>query len=384
MKAIVLAGGLGTRLRPLTASLPKQMLPIAEVAMIERVLGRLSPYGIDEAVLSLGYEADAFARAYPDGFVGGLRLSYAVEPEPLDTAGGIAFAARSAGIVDTFLVVNADVLTDLNVADLVSFHKSRAALATIHLTPVADPSAFGVVPTGPTGRVVDFIEKPPPGTAPTNLINAGTYVLEPEVLDLVPASTPTSIERETFPLLAKAGSLFGFASDDYWLDTGTPANLLQANMDMIDGTRGLPPAPGARQAAPGVWYLAGPARVGVRPGPVVHGEPAQAGEPAASGEPVVHGELQAPCLIGAEARVAARAFVQRCVVGAGVIVSEGARLISSVVMAGAEIGPGAVVSSSIVGPGALIGRGATVGETSVVGPGASVAAGATVSAGRVS
>ena len=182
MKAVVLVGGEGTRLRPLTLSAPKQMLPIVGVPMIERVLGHLASHGIEEAVLSLGYLPDAFLEAYPDGRVAGMGLTYAVEPEPLDTAGAVRFAATFAGIDETFVVVNGDVLTDLDLTTLVAFHRERGAEGTIALHPVADPSAFGVVPTDDHGRVLAFVEKPPRDEAPTNEINAGTYVLEPSVL----------------------------------------------------------------------------------------------------------------------------------------------------------------------------------------------------------
>lgn len=230
MKAVVLVGGEGTRLRPLTLSTPKQMLPIGGRPMIERVLVWLAGHGIDEAVLSLGYRPDAFLKAYPDGECVGVRLQYAVEDSPLDTAGAIRFAAGAGGVDDTFVVVNGDVLTSLDVAGLVGFHRERAAEATIALTPVEDPSAFGVVPTRDDGQVIAFIEKPPAGQAPTNLINAGTYVLEPSVLDRIPSGRRVSIERETFPALVAEGRLYARGSDAPWLDAGTPATYLAANL----------------------------------------------------------------------------------------------------------------------------------------------------------
>jgi mannose-1-phosphate guanylyltransferase len=196
------------------------MLPVMEQPMIERVLGQLAAHGIEDAVLSLGYRPDAFINAYPDGSAGGVRLSYAVEPEPLDTAGAIRFAADHAGVEDTFVVVNGDVLTDLDITALVNFHHSHHAEATISLTPVEDPSSYGVVPTDAQGKVEAFIEKPPRDEVPTNLINAGTYVLEPEVLARIPKGRRVSIERETFPSLVEAGTLFALGSDVYWIDTG--------------------------------------------------------------------------------------------------------------------------------------------------------------------
>ncbi|HUO47218.1 MAG TPA: NDP-sugar synthase, partial [Acidimicrobiales bacterium] len=305
MRAIVLVGGEGTRLRPLTYLTPKQLLPVVEVPMLERVLAHLGGHGVDEAVLSIGYRPDAFAAAYPDGKAAGVRLSYAVEPELLDTAGAIRFAAEHAGIDETFIVVNGDVLTDLDVGALVAFHRAHGAEATIDLTAVEDPSRFGVVPTDDEGRVIAFVEKPPPGEAPTNLINAGTYVLEPSVLGRIPGGRRVSIERETFPALAADGTLFASASDSYWLDTGTPAAYLQAHADLLDGTRAGAPAPGAMPLAEGVWAL---------------------------DEPRVDGDVGPASLVGAGAVVAAGATVRGSVVGAGAVIEPGARLAGSVVL----------------------------------------------------
>jgi mannose-1-phosphate guanylyltransferase len=206
MQAVILVGGKGTRLRPLTYAEPKQMLPILGEPMLESVMQNLARHGVTKAVLSLGYLPDRFQAAYPNGVVAGIPVTYAVEPEPLDTAGAIRFAALAAGIDDTFVVVNGDVLTDLDLTRLVSFHTSKGAKATLALHPVDDPSRFGVVPTDEEGRVVAFIEKPPRDEAPTNEINAGTYVLEPSVIDTIEADVPVSVERVTFPPWPPTGS----------------------------------------------------------------------------------------------------------------------------------------------------------------------------------
>jgi mannose-1-phosphate guanylyltransferase len=287
--------------------------------MIERVLEHLAGHGVDEAVLSLGYRPDAFIDAYRDGKCAGVKLSYAVEAEPLDTAGAIRFAASQAGLDETFVVANGDVLTGLDVSALVDFHRDRGAEATIALTPVEDPSAFGVVPTDRDGRVVAFIEKPPSHDAPTNLINAGTYVLEPSVLARIPAGRRVSIERETFPALAADRRLYAQASDAEWLDAGTPATFLAANLAY----------------AP--------------PGEQNH----QVGRVTCS------------------------------VLGEGAVVAEGSRVERSVLFGGAVVGPGAAVDSSIVGYGAHIGAGAVVTALTVVGDGAVVPAASRLSGGRV-
>jgi mannose-1-phosphate guanylyltransferase len=251
MHAVVLVGGFGTRLRPLTNTVPKSMLPIAHVPLLVRLIGQLEAGGVDHVTLALGFLPEPFVAAFPDGRCGGVELDYAIEPEPLDTAGAIRFAAEHAGIDDTFVVANGDVLTDLSIADLVEAHRAAGAEATIHLIGVEDPSAFGVVELDDAGRILRFVEKPAPGTEPSNLINAGTYVLEPSVLDRIPLGERSSIERDTFPAVARDGRFFSLATDDYWIDAGRPDLYRQANLDLVNGRRSVvcdPIAQGARIA----------------------------------------------------------------------------------------------------------------------------------------
>ena len=328
MIALVLVGGEGTRLRPLTWTTPKQLLPVAGVPMIERVVRHLSGHGVDHVVLSMGYRPDAFVEAYPDGRCAGVPITYAIEPELLDTAGAVRFAASEAGVDDTFLVVNGDVLTELDVGALVDFHRHRSARATISLTPVEDPSAYGVVPTDDEGRVTAFIEKPAAGEAPTNLINAGMYVLEPAVVDLVPGGRRVSIERETFPTLVASGELFALRSDAYWIDTGTPATYLQANLDVVD----------------------------------------RAGRGS---------------LLGTGTAVADGASVERSVLGSDCCVEQGATVTDSVLLAGTRVDHGAVVRRSIVGRNVVISASAVLDDLSVVGDGITVPPGTNLTGARV-
>jgi mannose-1-phosphate guanylyltransferase len=337
MQAVVLVGGFGTRLRPLTHTRPKQMLPIVHRPMIEHVVDHLARYGVDEVVLSLGYQPDAFAQAYPDGHCRGVRLVYAVEPEPLDTAGAIRFAAAHAGVGQRFLAVNGDVLTDLDVGELVAFHDDRGAEATIFLHPVDDPSRYGVVPTDESGRVLAFAEKPPRETAPTNLINAGIYVLEPSVLDRIPTGRQVSIERETFPALVADGGVYARPGATYWIDTGTPQAYLQAQLDVLDGVRD----------AAGL----------VEPGP----------------DPGVH-----PTAV-----VAPTATVVRSVIGAHAVVAAGARVERSVLLPHAEVGEGGVVADSALGERARVAAGAMVVGGTVIGDGEVVEAGTRLDGARV-
>ncbi len=358
MRAVVLVGGEGTRLRPLTLTAPKQMLPIVEQAMVERVLGHLAAHGIDEAILSLGYRPDAFSDAYPDGVIAGVRATYAVEPTPLDTAGAVRFAAEFGRIDDTFVVLNGDVLTDFDISGLVAFHRERGAEGTIGLTPVDDPSGFGVVPTDPDGKVTAFIEKPPREEAPTNLINAGIYVLEPSVLDRVAPDVRVSIERETFPAMVADGTLYADGSDAYWLDTGTPDAYLRAHRDLLSGRRGGTPAPDAvadPELGAGVWTIG---QVDAVPGSATRS------------------------LLGRGSSVAPNATVTDSVVGAGAVVEDGATVADSVLLPGARVAARATVDHSIVGPGAIVGQRCVVAGVSVIGAGAVIASGTTLDGER--
>jgi mannose-1-phosphate guanylyltransferase len=233
--AIVLVGGFGTRLRPLTNTVPKSMLTVGNEPIITRLVRRLERSDVTTVTLALGFLPDPFRAAFPDGRCGDVELRYAVEPEPLDTAGAIRFAAEAAGVDNTFLALNGDIICDLDVDSLIADHRRHGGEATIHLTPVADPSAFGVVETDADGRVRRFLEKPEPGTTDSNLINAGTYVMEPSVLDAIPPGRPVNVERVTFPELASRGTLFAMATDDYWIDVGRPELLLRANLDRLAG-----------------------------------------------------------------------------------------------------------------------------------------------------
>ena len=306
------------------------MLPILHKPMIEHVLEHLASHGINEAVLSMGYRPDAFVDAYPDGVCAGVKLHYAIEPEPLDTAGAIRFAAHHSGIVDRFVVVNGDVLTDLDLGALVAFHAQHGGEGTIALHQVEDPSAFGVVPTDDNGKVLAFVEKPPRDEAPTDLINAGTYVLEASVLDRITAGRKVSIEREIFPAMVDDGVLYAMSGHTYWIDTGTPAKYLQAQMDLLRGVRGE-------------------RALGVHP----------------------------------SATIADDAVVARSVIGADAVVEAGAVVRGAVVMPGAHIGAGAIVERAIVGRRAIVGEGARVDDVAVLGDDSSVGPGLRVSGGTV-
>ena len=329
MRAVVLVGGEGTRLRPLTLTRPKPMLPVAGIPMLARKLAHLAEHGITEAVLSLGYKPDAFLAAFPTGDSGGVRLHYAVEPAPLDTAGAIRFAAAAAGFLDDandepIVAVNGDVLTTLDLTAQLLFHRSVGARATIALTQVEDPSAFGVVPCDESGRVTAFVEKPPRDEAPTDWINGGTYVLERSVIAAIPSGERISIERVIFPSLVLEGSLFAVQSPTPWIDAGIPSTYLQANLEAIPTD-----------------------------------SPAQG-------------------LVDPSAHIHESATVEKSVIGAGCVVADGAVVRHSVLLAGAVVAAGAVVEDSILGAGAQVLSNANISALSVIGDGAIVAPNATL------
>lgn len=320
-KAIILVGGEGTRLRPLTYTRPKPMLPVAGVSILERKLEHMARHGVTEAVLSLGYKPDAFIQAFPTGSACGVTLHYAVEPSPLDTAGAIRFAAGAAGWLDEtepLVVVNGDVLTEIDLTAQLARHRETGAEATLALTQVEDPSAFGVVPTDDSGRVIAFVEKPPRDEAPTDWINAGTYILNPSVFARIPEGRKVSIERVTFPAIAAEGGLYAIHSPAYWLDAGTPQLFLQANTDWLERHQ------------------------------------------------------RGRSCVGAGVTVAADAVIVRSVIGDGCVVESKARLTDAVLLPGVRVGAKAVVRQSIIGGNVVIGAGAEITETSVIGDGVTI------------
>jgi mannose-1-phosphate guanylyltransferase len=323
--AVVLVGGQGTRLRPLTLSAPKPMLPTAGVPFLAHLLSRIRSAGVRHVVLGTSYLAETFADYFGDGSRLGLDIDYVVEDEPLGTGGGIRNVAPALR-GSTALVFNGDVLAGTDLGGLLDTHHRTAADVTLHLVKVADPRAFGCVPTDADGRVTAFLEKT--DDPPTDQINAGCYVFRREVLESIPAGRPVSVERETFPgLLAAGRRVSGHVDQSYWRDFGTPLDLVAGSADLV---RGIAPS-------------------SALPGP--------------TGE----------ALVLAGARVADDAVLTGgTTVGAGAVVGPGARLDGALVFDGAEIGPGAVVHRSVLGAGARIGAGAVlvdavVGDRAVVG-----------------
>src|SRR4030095_11329868 len=257
MKALLLVGGQGTRLRPLTIHQPKSIVPIFNRPFLHYQLDIIKQVKeIDEVILSLNYQPKRIEEVFGDGRDVGIKIRYVVEPTPLGTAGGVRFASE--GVDDTLVVFNGDVLTQIDLGAILDLHRERRAKATLVLTPVDNPSAYGLVETDPEGNILRFLEKPKPDEITCNTINAGIYVLEPSTFDRIPKNPPCSIERSFFPSFIERGETFVAAVyRDYWIDIGTPEKYMQVHRDIMDGRYAAPPFAGK----PGSAWIAERAKV---------------------------------------------------------------------------------------------------------------------------
>ncbi len=348
MQAIVLVGGEGTRLRPLTYGTPKPMVPIMNVPYLERTLVRLREAGIDDVILPAGYLPATITDYFGDGSRLGMRLRYVIEETPLGTAGAIK---NVAGLIDgPFFMLNGDVLTSLDLRAMMRFHREKGGIGALHLIRVEDPSAFGCVVHDGDGLVRAFVEKPPKQEAPTDEVNAGTYLLEREILDFIPAGRPVSIERETFPaVIAAAKGLYAYTTGDYWIDLGRPEHYWGAHRDIFDARMPLELGfSDERIAGPG----AGRNFEGLVRGPAFIGADVSIGHGARVGPYAVLGD---GCTIGRDAVVEDSLLWDRVTVG------DGARVEGAIIATGAQIGPGARVE-----PASVLGHDAIVAENAVV------------------
>lgn len=318
MQAIVLVGGEGTRLRPLTDEVPKPALTLVDRPFLAYMVEWLGTHGVTEAVLACGFLPDQLREALGDGEHGGVKLTYVTEPERRGTAGAIRFAAEALGdrLEDRFFALNGDVLTDLDLSALLRSHEERRPRATIGLYGVEDSSAFGLVECDAAGVVRDFREKT--GEAVPGEINAGAYVLQREVLDLIPAGREFSIETEVFPRLVGEG-LCALPLSGYWMDIGVPERYLQATWDILERRVET----GVLPTAPGLF-------------------------------------VDADCSVAESARIGPRAVVSR-----GCAVDAEASVVGSVLLEGARIGEGAVISDSIIGEGTVVEPGVRVDGATV-------------------
>ncbi len=341
MQALVLAGGEGTRLRPLTHTVPKPVMPLAGRPFLSFMLDWLREHGVDDVLLSCGFLAHAVEDVLGDEHEG-MRLRYVHEDSPLGTAGPVRLAADEGLLDDRVFILNGDVLTDIDLTAQLAFHEERGARATLGLIAVEDTSSYGVVPTAPDGAVEEFREKQP-GPAPTNRINAGAYVIERDVVERIQPGRSVSFEREVFPGLVGEG-LYGFMSEGYWIDIGTPERYLEATYDLLSGRvhSTLPP----RDETGSLVY-----------------------EPAL----VAGAHIGPQSVLGPHCSVGVDSSVERSVLHARVTVGAGCSVREAVLGEGAQIGDGAEIE-----PGAMLGSGVIVEPGEVVEANARVEPGARV------
>jgi mannose-1-phosphate guanylyltransferase len=338
VQAVILAGGEGTRLRPLTSTVPKPVIPLAGRPFLTFMLDWLARHGVDDAVLSCGFMADDVARVLGESR-DGQRLRYVSEPEPLGTGGPVRLAADRGVLDERFVVLNGDILTDIDLSAELRRHEETGALATLALVAVEDTSSYGVVPTRPSGEVEAFIEKtdaPPP----TNRVNAGVYVLDRSVAERIPAGRAASFEREVFPALVGEG-LVGYEAEGYWIDIGTPDRYLEATWDLLAGVveSDLPPRDESGSLV-GEGCITSGARIGPQ------------------------------AVLGNRCSVGPGAKVERAVLHDGVILEADSAVREGIVAARARVGEGARVE-----PGAVVGSAAAIPAGAVVEAGARVAPG---------
>jgi mannose-1-phosphate guanylyltransferase len=350
MQALILAGGEGTRLRPLTSTVPKPVVPLVDRPFIAFMIDWLREHDVDDIVMSCGHLASGVRNVLGDGEAFGIRLRYVEEPRPLGTGGALKFAEQL--LDERFLMLNGDVLTDLDLSGQIAQHERTGAAATLALTPVEDPTAYGLVRIADDCTVTEFVEKPSPDQIDTRNISAGVYVLERSVLELLPAGEPASIERDVFPRMVGDG-LYGCVSRGYWLDIGTPERYLQGTFDILEGSVGTQVA-----ERMGTSYLC-----------VEHGVESE-------GRIVPSALVESGCRIGEGARIGGRAVLEH-----DVSVGENTTIEGSVVMRGAEIGANCTLRGCIVAGGVRIGDHCLVEGMSVLGEGVTIGAGNVVSNG---
>jgi mannose-1-phosphate guanylyltransferase len=351
VQALVLAGGEGTRLRPLTYTTPKPVMPLAGRPFLSFMLDWLARHGVEEAILSCGFRSDDVHRVLGDIY-NGMRLRYVVESEPLGTAGPVRLAYDEGLLEERLLVLNGDVLTDMDLSAELAEHERRGARATLALVAVDDTSGYGVVPTADDGKVEAFLEKSG-GAVPTNRINAGAYVIERDVVEEIPGGRAVSFEHDVFPRLVGQG-LYGWPAKGYWIDIGTPDRYLEATWDLLSGRleSTLPP-----RDETGSLIYEGSLTSGAHIGP--------------------QSVLGRQCVVGVDSTVERSVLHDRVTIGAACVLRESVVAERARIGESSELGPG-----TLVGAAASVGTGAVVGEGARIDPGARVEDGARVPAGE--
>jgi mannose-1-phosphate guanylyltransferase len=353
VKAVILVGGEGTRLRPLTYNTPKTMVPILNRPFLEHLLKYMKSHHIDDVVLALCYLPDHIKDYFGDGSDYGVKLTYVVEDSPLGTAGAVKNVAQH--LDETFFVFNGDVFTDMNLTAMLKTHKKKSAKATISLTQVDDPTMYGVVETDSNGRVKCFVEKPKREAVTTNMINAGTYILEPDLLDYIPVNQSYMFERGLFPLLLERGDPFySFNSHSYWIDIGTPEKYMQVNVDLLAGAvaTGFPGSIRGKN----VWAEEG---CDIHPKAHIDG-------PAVIGRNCVieaQAHIKGPSVIGPNCCIGSGSLVEKSIIWHNVKIGKGAKLQQCIIADAVSISEGCDITA-----GCIIGNKVTVEKNTILAP----------------
>jgi len=343
MKAVILIGGEATRLRPLTQNIPKAVVPVLNTPFLELVFRHLSRHGVRDIVLTQS-RLMPIAGYFGDGSQFGIRIDYTNEDAPLGTAGAVKNAEKY--LTGAFLVLNGDVLTDLDISAMVSFHHQKRARVTIALTPVDDPTSYGLVETDDENRITRFLEKPHPDQITTNLINAGIYVIEADVLARIPPQTSFSFERQLFPQLLEEGEpVYAYPSTGYWIDIGTPQRYLQLNQDLLAGKAssqdyGL---------TPHIEVLLGD-KTSLNP----------------------RAQIKGPAVIGSGCTIAEDALIEQSVIWQQVRIGRRARVKNSIVANHCQLGDDCVIEDAVLGDNVTVTRGAKLAPGSKIEPGTTV------------
>ena len=345
MKAVILVGGLGTRLRPLTINTSKAMMPVLNIPFLEYVIRRLGHHHITEIVLAISHLAQPIKGYFGDGSRLGVSLSYTIEETALGTAGAVKNAEKYLG--GAFLVLNGDIFTDLDLTAMMDFHRQRQSRATIALTPVEDPTSYGLIDTDARGRITRFLEKPSWEQVTTNMINAGTYILEPEVLSSIPLQTNFSFEHDVFPpLLERGESIYAFPSPCYWMDIGTPEKYRQLNLDLLSGKSNqyrLDPVTGVSIGEQGYCHPTADIT-----GPAVIGSHYSIGKNA---------RLTGPLVIGTGGTIAEGAVVEDSIIWHQVAIASGASVRHSIIANDCRLGADSIVEGSVISDNVTIAEG---------------------------
>ena len=367
MQAVILVGGFGTRMRPLTNTRPKPLIPFANEPLLVHTMRQLAAGGVTEVILSTGYLPETFDELVPLGAKAGVEVTLSTESSPMGTSGAVKLIEDR--LEETFLVLNGDVLVDVDFGGLIAEHKASGAAATLALVRVPDPSAFGLVPVDDDGRIQSFLEKPGPEAWVTDLINAGVYVLDRKVLGLVEPGQ-SSFERELFPALLDSGALArGHELQGYWRDLGTPVAYMQAQFDLLEGRLHLPVT--ASERGRSQWFSHGAV---VETGAVLRG-PVLVGEGARVER---GGRVFGPCVLGPGSRVAAGATLERSVLLEGAEIQDKGQVRDAILGSRVVVGSGAIVAG-----GAVLGDDVVVEDGNVLGGGIRVSAGVHLGKGAI-